>query len=82
METSKVSSKGQIVIPKVVRQELRLATGSRVGFEKAGKGYRLVSLGYEKKSTAKAGFGILRHAGKPLSVDAMHRAALKLAKRK
>ena len=42
MLMSKLSSKGQVTIPKKVRDALGLAAGDRVGYEIDGAGVRLV----------------------------------------
>lgn len=39
---SKISSKGQVTIPKQVREALGLRTGDRVGYEIEGEGVRIV----------------------------------------
>lgn len=39
---SRITTKGQVTIPKEVRDELGLTPGSKVGFEKVGGRYVLV----------------------------------------
>jgi AbrB family looped-hinge helix DNA binding protein len=41
MSDAKITSKGQVTIPKDVRDNLGLRTGDRVRFEKDNGGYRL-----------------------------------------
>ncbi len=77
MATSTVSTKGQIVIPAAVREDLGLAPGSRVEFLKTPDGYLLkpatVSISDLK--------GILRKPRKPISVEMMREAVRRRARR-
>ena len=41
MSEAKITSKGQITIPKAVRDQLGLRTGDRVEFVKANGGFRI-----------------------------------------
>lgn len=43
MEISKITGKGQITLPKTVREDLKLENGSNVIFLKHGMGYILVN---------------------------------------
>jgi AbrB family looped-hinge helix DNA binding protein len=40
--TCSMTSKGQVTIPKALRQQLGLARGSRICFELAGRGFGLL----------------------------------------
>lgn len=40
--TSRITSKGQVTIPKEVRDELGLTPGTKIGFKKIGDKYVLV----------------------------------------
>ena len=77
MATSTVSTKGQIVIPASIREELGLAAGSRVEFLKTSEGYLL------KPATGaiSALKGILRKPRKPVSVEMMRSAVRRRARR-
>ena len=71
MSTASLSSKGQLTIPSDVRADLRLNTGDRVSFEKAGDGsYRIRAVKGDIGQLA----GILKYDGPPVSIDAMNEA--------
>ncbi len=59
METVKLSSKGQIVIPKEVRETYRLATGMEFTVEFVGDEIRLKPLPIFPPSTVAQGAGLL-----------------------
>ena len=77
MATSTVSTKGQIVIPAAIREELGLAAGSRVEFLKTSEGYLLKPA----TSSISALKGILRKPRKPVSVEMMRSAVRRRAGR-
>ena len=56
--TAKVSSKGQITIPKAVRDELGLEEGTTVRFEGNRSGMRIVSTRSRKSFKDFAGWGL------------------------
>lgn len=65
-----VTSKGQVTIPKAVRDLLGIAPGSRVEFQRAADGS--VTLARADRKRPKSRFARLRgHAGKGLSTDAI-----------
>lgn len=65
-----VTAKGQVTIPKPVRDLLGIAPGSRVDFRRAADGS--VALIRADDSTPASRFARLRgHAGKGLSTDAI-----------
>lgn len=69
MAHSVLTSKGQITIPKIVRDRLHLKTGDRLDFKIEKDAVRLVPL---SKSVSDV-FGILsRKAIKPVSVEQMN----------
>lgn len=67
MQTAKVTSKGQITIPKNVREKLGLETGAGVAFEEKGGVF------YIKKSLTKSPFdkwkGKLQTQGQEIRPD-------------
>lgn len=77
MATSTVSTKGQIVIPAAVREDLGLEAGSRVEFLKTSDGYLL------KPATGSISDlkGILGKPRKPVSVEMMREAVRRRARR-
>ncbi|WIM12739.1 MAG: hypothetical protein OJF58_003702 [Enhydrobacter sp.] len=64
-----VTSKGQITIPKQVRDLLGIGPGSQIDFERAPDG-RIVLVKVEEKKSRPNRFARLRgHAGRGLSTD-------------
>jgi len=61
--TSSVTSKGQVTIPKALRQQLGLARGSRVSFQLVGDHIEVRPLRQEQSLSA-SGFGML-HSQRP-----------------
>lgn len=59
MNTSKVSSKWQVVIPRHVREAEQIRIGSEVAFERTAEGILLRPVGAGKRIGAKDGYGIL-----------------------
>lgn len=73
MATATLTSKGQITIPKEVRDALCLRTGSQVIFEAdADGGYRLRAAGGERGLLDLA--GCISYAGPPVTLDEMEEA--------
>lgn len=68
METTSVTSKGQVTIPKPLRQQLGLRQGSKVEFVLVGDHVemRVVSTPAE---LPKSGFGMLKSRRPPVPVD-------------
>jgi antitoxin PrlF len=75
MNTSTVSSKGQIVIPSAVRTDMAVQAGTRVEFVKTAEGWLL------KASTrpVTALKGLVPKPAKPVSTEDMNRAVRKHA---
>ncbi|MCT7377899.1 AbrB/MazE/SpoVT family DNA-binding domain-containing protein [Chelativorans salis] len=68
--TATVTAKGQVTIPKPVRDLLGIAPGSKVDFRRAADGSVVLVLADEKRPTSR--FARLRgHAGKGLSTEAI-----------
>lgn len=71
MTVATMTSKGQITIPKVVRDELGLEPGMKVDFVRVGVGeYRL----RPKNAQVSDLFGLARHEGPPISIEEMNEA--------
>ena len=66
--TSSIPSKGQITIPKALRQQLGLARGSRVSFELVGDHLELRAWRPNQPMPA-SGFGLLKSKRAPVPVD-------------
>ena len=71
MPTATVTSKGQITIPKAVRESLGVETGDRVEFVEVEKGvYNVVAATRDVRELK----GIIAKPVKPVSVEDMKRA--------
>jgi AbrB family looped-hinge helix DNA binding protein len=70
METSKVSSKGQITIPKKIRDFLNVGTFDEITFIPFKEGQVLITT---KQNSATSLFGMLKHrkSPKPISIEEM-----------
>ena len=67
MDTATMSTKGQVVIPKKVREKLQAGAGSRLGFQIDGD--RVVVYVVRKKSgNADQGYGLLKGKGKSVAL--------------
>jgi len=64
METV-LSSKGQAVIPKAIREALGLTPGSRINIELAGDFARISAV--RKDLTPEAAYGLLHYDGPPIA---------------
>ena len=60
MDTSKVSSKWQVVIPRHVREAEQIRIGSEVAFERTAEGILLRPVGAGKRIAPEEAYGILR----------------------
>jgi len=78
-----VTSKGQVTIPKRVRDALGITPGSKVEFAVAGGGARLKLVKRHACSRIEDGAAILSYHGRRIPVDQMHGglAMSKVAKR-
>ncbi|MFZ0407494.1 MAG: AbrB/MazE/SpoVT family DNA-binding domain-containing protein [Cyanobium sp.] len=66
--TSSLTSKGQVTIPKALRQQLGLARGSRVSFQLVGDHIEVHPL-RQDQSLPVRGFGLLHSRRPPVPVD-------------
>ena len=78
METSKVSSKWQVVIPRAVRKTERIRIGSEVTFERTADGILLRPVGAGNRITAAQGYGVIKTRRRPAD-DADIRKAVRAA---
>jgi AbrB family looped-hinge helix DNA binding protein len=68
MATSTVTSKGQITLPKEVRQTLRLDAGDKVDFVEIDGGYKIVPLRVDVRSLRKRFAGRVK---RPITIEEM-----------
>jgi len=67
-----VTSKGQVTIPKRVREALGITPGSKVEFDIAGGGARLKLIKKHRSSRIEEGAAILHYEGPRIPIDEMH----------
>ena len=79
MATAIVTSKGQITIPKSVRERLGVDAGDRVEFVESENGVFTVIAATRDVKELK---GIVPKPGKPVSVDDMNRAIARMGGRR
>lgn len=78
-----VTSKGQVTIPKRIREALGITTGSKVEFDVAGGGAQMKLVKRHASSRIEEAAAILSYQGPRIPVDQMHGglATKKAAKR-
>lgn len=69
MGTVSVTSKGQVTIPKRIRDELGITTGSKVEFELSGNSARMCLVRQGATSRVEDGPGILDYAGPRIPIS-------------
>jgi antitoxin PrlF len=72
MSTVSVTSKGQVTIPKRVRQALGITGGSKVEFDLDGSGARLKLVKKTNNSRLEDGPAILNYRGPRIPIEDMH----------
>jgi AbrB family looped-hinge helix DNA binding protein len=77
-----ISTKGQVILPKVIRDQHHWSAGTRLTIEITPDGVLLKSIPLFPQSSVEAVFGLLPYAGKALSVDEMHDAVAAEARRR
>ena len=82
MNTSKVSNKWQVVIPRQVRKAEQIRIGTEVTFERTAAGILLRPIGAGKRITAEQGYGILTTRRRPATQADIARAVRAVATRK
>ncbi|MDR3418233.1 MAG: AbrB/MazE/SpoVT family DNA-binding domain-containing protein [Nevskia sp.] len=74
MTTTSVTSKGQVTIPKRVRQMLGIGPGSKLAFEVEGATARIRLVRPGARSRVEDGPAILKYSGPRIPVSEMHGA--------
>jgi AbrB family looped-hinge helix DNA binding protein len=67
-----VTSKGQVTIPKRIREALGITPGSKVEFDVAGGGARLKLIKKHVSSSIEEGPAILDYKGPRIPIEGMH----------
>jgi AbrB family looped-hinge helix DNA binding protein len=69
METTTVSNKGQVTIPKELRKRLGIAIGSKLGFSVVDNHIELHLLNQQFSETPISGFGMLKSKRRSIPAD-------------
>jgi AbrB family looped-hinge helix DNA binding protein len=80
--TTTVSSKGQVILPKAIRDHLHWDIGTKLIVEETPEGVLLKSMPVFQSSDLDAVFGSLRSTGPALSIDDMTAVIAEEAKRR
>lgn len=82
METTKLSSKGQIVLPRSIRADRRWKTGTEFAVEETPLGVLLRPLKPFSQTRVEDVFGIARYKGPKRSLEDMEQAIVDEARRR
>lgn len=77
MQTTKLSSKGQVIIPKTIRSRYNWNAGQKLSVIDTGDGILLRPSRSFKKTKLEQVAGILKYSGEPVSLDEMEAAVKK-----
>ncbi|MBA3031346.1 MAG: AbrB/MazE/SpoVT family DNA-binding domain-containing protein [Desulfobacteraceae bacterium] len=77
MQTTKLSSKGQVIIPKILRSRYNWNAGQKLSVIDTGDGILLKASCSFKNTQLEQVAGILQYSGKPVSIDEMEEAIKK-----
>lgn len=80
--TTTVSTKGQVILPKTIRQALRWEAGTRLVVENTTDGVLLRPAAYFTETRPEDVFGRLAYEGAPKSLAEMEAGVLAEAKRR
>ena len=78
MSTATLTSKGQITLPKSVRDRLHLQSGDRVDFVETQAGFMMLPAKRELSEL----MGVLKKPRRPVSIDDMNRAIALMGRKK
>jgi len=80
MQTTKLSSKGQVIIPKTLRSRYNWNTGQKLSVIDTGDGILLKPSRTFRKTELEMVAGILKYSGKAVSITEMEEAIKKGAR--
>lgn len=81
-KTTTVSTKGQVILPKAIRDELEWGEGTQLTVERTGEGVLLKVAPAFPKTKPEDVFGMLKYKGKPKTLKEMDEAVLAEARRR
>ncbi len=79
---TKISTKGQVVLPKALREKRRWKAGTRLTVEERPDGVLLKPVEKKKKLTIDDWTGILKYKGPPHTIEEMNAAIEKEVQRR
>ena len=82
MRTSRLSTKGQIIVPKSIRDEHAWTPGTELAFEETSDGILLRPVTVFPPSTLDQVAGCLKYKGKPKTIADMDKAVMNEARRR
>ena len=74
MQTTKLSSKGQVIIPKTIRNRYNWNIGQKLSVIDTGNGILLKASHPFNNTELEEVAGILKYSGKKVSIDQMEKA--------
>ena len=74
MAETTISSKGQVVLPKALREKRRWKAGTKLTVEERPEGLLLKPLEKKKKFSVSDWRGMLKHKGPPRTIEEMNAA--------
>lgn len=77
-----VSTKGQVILPKAIRDALKWDAGTRLSVENTKDGVLLKARPLFRPTTIDEVYGCLKYDGPPLSIEEMDAAIVREAKRR
>jgi AbrB family looped-hinge helix DNA binding protein len=80
--TTTVSTKGQVILPKAVRERRKWGTGTRLVVEETPEGVLLKPAPLFERTSVDEVYGILKYDGPPKTIEEMNEAVLAEAKRR
>jgi AbrB family looped-hinge helix DNA binding protein len=80
--TTRVSTKGQVILPKAVRDQRRWSAGTRLVVENVEDGVLLKTAPIFPPTRIEDVFGMLKHDGPPLTLEEMDAAVSREARRR
>lgn len=77
-----VSTKGQVILPKTIRERMRWSAGTKLTVEETADGVLLKARPIFPETTLDEVFGSMRYDGPALSLEDMDAAVMREAKRR
>ena len=80
--TTKLSTKGQVILPKEIRDLLRWKPGTRLSVERTENGVLLKAEPIFPPTKIEDVFGSLKYDGPPISIEEMNESIVREARRR